>query len=77
MSAVEWDFESFPVFLAAREGRLAVNMACYIGHSNVRRWVMGDAGSQRPAGQYQSGFPKARRIPSAASLFRRDRGPVL
>jgi N-acyl-D-amino-acid deacylase len=49
MRAVEWDFESFPDFLAAREGRLAVNMACYIGHSNVRRWVMGPAGSERAA----------------------------
>ena len=28
MSAVEWDFESFPEYLEARTGRLAVNMAC-------------------------------------------------
>jgi N-acyl-D-aspartate/D-glutamate deacylase len=49
MGAVDWDFESFPEYLAAREGRLAVNMACYIGHSNIRRWVMGDAGSERAA----------------------------
>jgi N-acyl-D-aspartate/D-glutamate deacylase len=49
MSAVAWDFESFPEFLAAREGKLGINMACYIGHSNVRRWVMGEAGSERAA----------------------------
>jgi N-acyl-D-aspartate/D-glutamate deacylase len=49
MSAISWDFESFPDFLASRRGKLGVNMACYIGHSNLRRWVMGEAGSQREA----------------------------
>ena len=49
MSAIRWDFESFPEYLDAREGKLGINLACYIGHSNVRRWVMGDAGSERAA----------------------------
>ncbi|HUO47201.1 MAG TPA: amidohydrolase family protein [Acidimicrobiales bacterium] len=49
LSAVNWDFETFPEFLATREGRLGVNMACYVGHSAVRRTVMGEAGSQREA----------------------------
>jgi N-acyl-D-amino-acid deacylase len=49
MSAITWDFESFPEFLSSREGKLGVNMACYVGHSNLRRWVMGDAGSERAA----------------------------
>ncbi|MCD9622890.1 N-acyl-D-amino-acid deacylase family protein [Rhabdothermincola salaria] len=49
MDAIDWDFETFGEYLAAREGRLGVNLACYIGHSNVRRWVMGDDGSSRPA----------------------------
>lgn len=49
MDAVEFDFESFPEFLDARTDRLGLNMACYIGHSNVRRWVMGEAGSEREA----------------------------
>jgi N-acyl-D-amino-acid deacylase len=49
MTAIAWDFESFPEYLAAREGRLGINLACYIGHSNVRRWVMGDDGSRREA----------------------------
>jgi len=49
MDAIAWDFESFPEFLTAQEGTLGVNMACYIGHSNVRRWVMGEDGSQREA----------------------------
>jgi N-acyl-D-aspartate/D-glutamate deacylase len=42
LAGVRWDFETFPEFLGALEGRLGVNMACYIGHSAVRRWVMGD-----------------------------------
>ncbi|NNE72992.1 MAG: amidohydrolase family protein [Acidimicrobiales bacterium] len=49
MDAVDFDFESFPEYLRARQGRLGLNLACYIGHSNVRRWVMGAAGSEREA----------------------------
>lgn len=49
LSAVDWCFESFPEFLATMEGRLGVNMACYVGHSAVRRFVMGEAGSEREA----------------------------
>lgn len=49
LSAVNWDFESFPEFLESRRGRLGVNMACYVGHSAVRRTVMGEAGSERHA----------------------------
>ncbi len=49
MGAVAWDFETFGEYLAARDGRLGVNLACYVGHSNVRRWVMGADGSEREA----------------------------
>ena len=50
LSAITWDeFETFPEFLASRAGRLGVNLACYLGHSNVRRWVMGPDASTRPA----------------------------
>ena len=49
LSAVEWDFETFPEFLESRRGRLGLNMACYVGHSAVRRYVMGAAGSEREA----------------------------
>ena len=49
LSAVQWEFESFPEFLASRPGKLGVNMACYVGHSAVRRTVMGEAGSEREA----------------------------
>ncbi len=49
LDGVRWDFESFPEYLAARRGRLGVNLACYVGHSTLRRFVMGADGSQRGA----------------------------
>jgi N-acyl-D-aspartate/D-glutamate deacylase len=43
LGGVRWDrFETFPEFLQSLEGNLGINFACYIGHSNLRRWVMGD-----------------------------------
>jgi N-acyl-D-amino-acid deacylase len=50
MSAITWDqFETFGEFLESRAGRLGVNLGCYVGHSNLRRWVMGDDASTRAA----------------------------
>jgi N-acyl-D-aspartate/D-glutamate deacylase len=49
LDGVVWDFETFPEYLAAREGRLGVNLACYVGHSSLRRWVMGEDATRRPA----------------------------
>ena len=49
LSGIDWSFESFPEFLASRKGRLGVNLACYVGHCNLRRWVMGPDGSARTA----------------------------
>jgi N-acyl-D-amino-acid deacylase len=49
LSAVDWSFETFGEFLQSREGKLGVNMACYVGHSAIRRTVMGEAGSDREA----------------------------
>jgi N-acyl-D-amino-acid deacylase len=50
LSAITWDeFVTFPEFLATRAGRLGVNFACYIGHSNLRRWVMGADATERTA----------------------------
>ncbi len=50
LTAITWDqFETFPEFLASRRGRLGVNLACYVGHSNLRRWVMGADASDRAA----------------------------
>ena len=43
LGGVRWDrFETFPQFLESLKGNLGVNFACYVGHSNIRRWVMGE-----------------------------------
>lgn len=49
LEGVEWNFESFSEYLEARRQRLGVNLACYVGHSSIRRYVMGEAGSEREA----------------------------
>ena len=36
-------------FLGMLDGRIGVNMASYVGHAAVRRWVMGPAASERTA----------------------------
>jgi N-acyl-D-amino-acid deacylase len=42
-----WDWDSFPSFLDALDARLGINAAVYIGHSALRRFVLGDAASER------------------------------
>jgi N-acyl-D-aspartate/D-glutamate deacylase len=50
LSAVTWDeWVTFSEFLGSRQGKLGVNFACYVGHSNLRRWVMGEAATTRLA----------------------------
>ena len=50
LSAITWDeFETFPEFLESRRGRLGVNFGSYVGHSNLRRWVMGPDATERAA----------------------------
>ncbi len=48
-SGLPWDWESFPSFLAALDTRLGINAAVYVGHSALRRFVMRDDASERPA----------------------------
>ena len=49
LDGVVFDFETFGDYLAARGGRLGTNVACYVGHSTLRRYVMGADGSEREA----------------------------
>lgn len=50
LSAITWDeFETFADYLSSREGKLGVNLASYVGHSNLRRIVMGDDSTEREA----------------------------
>ena len=48
---VPWsDFETFPQYLDAVEGRgVTLNYACYVGHTAVRLYVMGEEAYERPA----------------------------
>ncbi|HMJ74657.1 MAG TPA: amidohydrolase family protein, partial [Iamia sp.] len=49
LEQIPWEFETFGEFLATRTGRLGVNLGMYVGHSAIRRWVMGDASFERAA----------------------------
>lgn len=50
LDAVRFDrFETFAEFLESLQGQLGINFSCYVGHSNIRRWVMGAAASERAA----------------------------
>ncbi len=47
---VDWDFETWPEYLAMLERKGTVpNVACFVGHSSVRTYVLGDEASSRPA----------------------------
>ena len=47
---VDWDFETYPEYLAMLERKGTVpNVACFVGHSSVRTYVLGDEASSRTA----------------------------
>ena len=50
-AGVPWDeFETFPQYLDAVEQRgVGLNFGCYVGHTAVRLYVMGDEAYERPA----------------------------
>jgi N-acyl-D-aspartate/D-glutamate deacylase len=49
-AGVPWDFETFPQYLDSVERHgTALNYGCYVGHTAVRIWVMGEAGYERAA----------------------------
>src|SRR5450755_766779 len=49
-AGVPWDFETFPQYLDSVERHgSALNYGCYVGHTAVRLWVMGEAGYERAA----------------------------
>jgi N-acyl-D-amino-acid deacylase len=49
LDGVAFEFETFAEYLATRAGRLGVNLACYVGHSTLRRSVMGSDATRREA----------------------------
>ncbi len=47
-AGVDWQWRSFPEYLARiRKQKLGVNVATMIGHSAIRRFVMGEAANER------------------------------
>src|SRR5260370_10427840 len=49
-AGIRWEFESMPQYLDMLERRgAALNVACFVGHSAVRTYVMGSAASERAA----------------------------
>ncbi len=49
-AGIRWDFESVPEYLDQLErGGTTPNVACFVGHSALRSYVMGDAAIERAA----------------------------
>lgn len=46
---VGWNFATFGEYLATRPGTLGINLGMYVGHSAIRRWVLGDEAYERAA----------------------------
>ncbi len=46
---VDWGWETFAEWIAARQRRLGINLAPLVGHSALRMFVMGDDAHERPA----------------------------
>ena len=46
-AGVNWSWETIPEYLDALDQRLGINVAALIGHSAVRRYVMGEASQGR------------------------------
>ena len=47
LDRVPWGFETFGEYLDVLRGRIGINVGMYVGHSALRRWVMGDAAFER------------------------------
>ncbi|HEY7165794.1 MAG TPA: amidohydrolase family protein [Candidatus Binatia bacterium] len=48
-AGVEWSWETIPQYLDTIDRRLGINVGSLIGHSAVRRYVMGEASQERHA----------------------------
>jgi N-acyl-D-aspartate/D-glutamate deacylase len=48
-AGVKWSWETIPEYLDALDQRLGINVASLIGHSAVRRYVMGEDSQERQA----------------------------
>jgi N-acyl-D-amino-acid deacylase len=49
-AGIQWDFESYPEYLASIERRgIVPNVASFVGHSSVRTYVLGEEAAKRVA----------------------------
>ena len=48
-TGVRWTWETIPQYLNVLDRRLGINVASLVGHSAVRRYVMGEASQERQA----------------------------
>lgn len=49
-AAIAWDWESFEDYVRVRRGQaFGVNLAAFVGHSQIRQYVMGEAAWERAA----------------------------
>ena len=46
---IGFTFETFGEYLATRPGTLGINLGMYVGHSAIRRWVLGEEAYEREA----------------------------
>ena len=71
-AGIQWDFESYPEYLASIERRgIVPNVASFVGHSSVRTYVLGEDASKRAATDAE--IAEMRRIVLEALRGRRDR----
>lgn len=49
LSSTRWEHETFVEFLDSLQGRIGLNVGMYVGHSAIRRWVMGEDAFRRAA----------------------------
>ena len=48
-AGVPWNWETYPQYMEALGENLGINVGCLMGHSAIRRYVMGDASQEREA----------------------------
>jgi N-acyl-D-amino-acid deacylase len=58
-AGVKWSWETIPQYLDSLDRRLGINVASLIGHSAVRRYVMGEASQERHATEAEVAAMKA------------------
>jgi len=58
-AGVSWSWETIPQYLNALDRKLGMNVAALIGHSAVRRYVMGEASQERQATEEEIAKMKA------------------